>query len=156
LTCKGVFTSMCRIIFGHAMIFLAIFLLCLVFTSCSQVQQTKDFITSKFSSDKEIDKVIEVVNEFFNMLMEKDYDSAYKYIYIDDEKNNTLDNFKKEMGNVTDIVSIDINSVEIKNNIALVEIDLIDYYDGEEKIYKDILVSLVKDENESWKIKFWN
>jgi hypothetical protein len=38
----------------------------------------------------------------------------------------------------------------------LVEIDLIDYYDGEEKIYKDILVSLIKDENESWKIKFWN
>jgi len=143
-------------IFRHAMIFLAIFLLCLVFTSCQQVQQTKDFITSKFSSDKEIDEVIEVVNEFFNMLMEKDYDSAYKYIYIDGEKNNTLDNFKKEMGNVTDIVSIDINSVEIKNNIALVEIDLIDYYDGEEKIYKDILVSLVKDENESWKIKFWN
>jgi hypothetical protein len=120
------------------------------------VQQTKDFITSKLSSDKEIDRVVEVVNEFFNMLMEKDYNSAYKYIYIDNEKNNTLDNFKKEMGNVTDIVSIDINSVEIKNNIALVEIDLIDYYDGEEKIYKDILVSLIKDENESWKIKFWN
>ena len=71
MNCKGVFTSMCRIIFRHAMIFLAIFLLCLVFTSCQQVQQTKDFITSKFSSDKEIDKVIEVVNEFFNMLMEK-------------------------------------------------------------------------------------
>ncbi len=33
---------------------------------------------------------------------------------------------------------------------------MIDTYDGEEKIYKDIQVSLVKDKNEVWRINFWN
>ena len=58
---------------------------------------------------------------------------------------------------MTDIVSIEINWVEIRNNVAVVGIDLIDTYDNEEKIYKDIRVSLLKDKEDSaWKINFWN
>ncbi len=58
------------------------------------------------------------------------------------------------MKNVTKITKIEINWVEVKNNVALVCIDLYDTYDGEEKIFKDIIVSLIK-ENDEWKINFW-
>ena len=41
--------------------------------------------------------------------------------------------------------------------MAVVGIDLIDTYDNEEKMYKDIRVSLLKDkEDNAWKINFWN
>lgn len=66
----------------------------------------------------------------------------------------TLDDFKEAMKNVTKITKIEINWVEVKNNVALVCIDLYDTYDGEEKIFKDIIVSLIK-ENDEWKINFW-
>lgn len=66
----------------------------------------------------------------------------------------TLDDFKEAMKNVTKITKIEINWVEVKNNIALVCIDLYDTYDDEEKIFKDIIVSLIK-ENDEWKINFW-
>jgi len=46
--------------------------------------------------------------------------------------------------------------VEIKNNIANVGIDLTDLYDGEEKVYKDLIVSLLKGEDGSWGINFWH
>jgi hypothetical protein len=67
-----------------------------------------------------------------------------------------MEDFKKEFLSVTKVVSIEINWVEVKNNIATVGIDMTDTYDGEEKIYKDMLISLVKDKDESWKINFWN
>ena len=61
-----------------------------------------------------------------------------------------------EFSGITDIVAVEINWVEVKNNIALVGIDIVDSYDGGEKMYKDIEVSLIKEEDESWKIVFWN
>jgi hypothetical protein len=49
----------------------------------------------------------------------------------------------------------DINWVEIKGNTALLGVDILDSYDGEQKMYKDIEVSLIKEEDGSWKVVFW-
>jgi hypothetical protein len=68
----------------------------------------------------------------------------------------TLEDFKRELADATKIIKIEINWVEVKNNVAVVGIDMMDTYDGEEKIYKDLMISLVKDKNNNWKINFWN
>jgi hypothetical protein len=34
-------------------------------------------------------------------------------------------------------------------------VDLLDSYDGEEKMYKDIELSLIKEEDGNWKVVFW-
>ena len=54
--------------------------------------------------------------------------------------------FQEELRDVTDIISIETNWVEVKNNIAEVGIDIIDSYDGDEKIYKDLVISLIRKE----------
>jgi hypothetical protein len=77
-------------------------------------------------------------------------------ISTQDKSTHNMDDFKKELENVTQIVDIEINWVEVKNNIADVGIDLVDTYDNEEKVYKDLVVSLVKEEDGSWKINFWD
>lgn len=142
-------------------LFLVLFSVLLCFTlpmlsACSQYGQIKDYFVSRFTAEKEMDKAVKVVEVFFNALMDSDYEKAYKYISSEDKKNNSLEDFKDEFNNVTQIVSIEINWVEVKNNVAIVGIDLTDFYDGEEKIYKDIKVSLVKEEDDSWRINFWN
>ncbi len=137
------------------MIFL-VFLFFIVFTSCTQYQEIKNSIVHKFTHEEEMDNAVEVVKNFFDALIGKDYDSAYEYICSEDKEYKTLEDFNNDLGSVTGIVSIEINWVEIKNNIAVVGIDLTDFYDGEEKMYKDIEVSLVKEENGSWKIKYWD
>ncbi len=68
----------------------------------------------------------------------------------------TFEDFKNELKNVTDITKVEINWVKVKNNIAIVGIDLYDTYDGEEKIFKELIVSLLKDSNNEWKINFWH
>ncbi len=136
------------------LVFILILSLCLVLTSCSQINDLKSNIISKFSGEKEADKAVKTAKDFFNTLIKKDYEGAYQYIYND--KNKTFDDFKNEMKNVTDIISFEVNWVEVKNNIAVVDIDFVDSYDGEEKIYKDMQVSLIKGEDENWKINFWN
>ena len=136
------------------LVFILILSLCLVLTSCSQINDLKGNILSKFSGEKEADKAVKTAKDFFNTLIKKDYEGAYQYIY--NNKNKTFDDFKNEMKNVTDIISFEVNWVEVKNNIAIVDIDFIDSYDGEEKIYKDMQVSLVKDKDKNWKINFWN
>ncbi|HEY4695430.1 MAG TPA: hypothetical protein VIH13_00905 [Candidatus Hydromicrobium sp.] len=103
-----------------------------------------------------MDQVTGIVEEFFSLLIIKDYEGAYEYISSKDQSRGNLENFSGEFKNVTDIVSININWVEIKNNLAIVGMDLTDYYDGEEKVFKDIELSLVKEEDEIWKIVFWN
>ncbi|MFO7929213.1 MAG: hypothetical protein R6U35_06070, partial [Candidatus Humimicrobiaceae bacterium] len=85
----------------------------------------------------------------------KDYKSAYEYISSDDKQDNSFKDFKNEFRNVTDIISFEINWVEVKSNIAIVCIDFVDSYDGEEKVYNNKEVSLVKEEDGSWKVKFW-
>jgi len=93
---------------------------------------------------------------FFNLLIDKDYEEAYGYISNKDKSRGNLEDFSGEFKNVTDIVSINIKWVEVKNNIAVVGMDLTDSYDGEEKVFKDIEVSLIKEEDGDWKIVFWN
>ena len=125
-------------------------------TGCEKIVVLKNDILSRFSSEKQSDAVVAAVKQFFDFLIVQDYDSAYVLIYAQPESPKTIEDFKKEFLSVTKIISIEINWVEVKNNIAIVGIDMIDTYDGEEKIYKDIQVSLVKDKDESWKINFWN
>jgi hypothetical protein len=129
---------------------------CLFLTSCTQLGTLKDNVLNKFTNSKEEENAVNVVENFFDALIEKNYETAFINIYNPDGK-KSMDDFKNELVNMTDIVSIDINWVEISNNIAVVGIDLIDTYDNEEKLYKDLRVSLLKDKEGSvWKINFWN
>jgi hypothetical protein len=123
---------------------------------CEKITGFKNGILERFSSEKQPNAAVAVVNQFFDYLIVNDFDSAYALVYVYPESPKTLEDFKKEFISITKIVSIEINWVEIKNNIAIVGVDMIDTYDGEEKIYKDIQVSLVKDKDENWKINFWN
>lgn len=116
----------------------------------------KNFFIRKFSDEAEMNEVVEIVDVFFNLLIDKDYKGAYWYISSRDKSQKSLEDFYSEFKDVTDIVSININWVEIKNNIAVVGMDLTDSYDGEEKVFKDIEVSLIKEEDGDWKIVFWN
>ena len=129
---------------------------CLFLTSCTQLGALKDNILNKFTNSKEEKNTVKVVQDFFNALVDKNYEVAFEDTYNPEGK-KSLDDFKNELTSMTDIVSIDINWVEINNNVAVVGIDLIDTYDNEEKMYKDIRVSLLKDEEaNAWKINFWN
>jgi hypothetical protein len=140
-----------------SVVIMLILLSSLVFlTGCEKITGFKNAILDRFNSEKQSDAAVATVNQFFNFLIVQDYDSAYTLVYMLPESPKTIKDFKQEFLSVTKIVSIEINWIEIKNNIAIVGVDMIDTYDGEEKIYKDIQVSLVKDKDESWKINFWN
>lgn len=125
-------------------------------TGCEKIAGFKNDILGVFGSGQQSDAAVSTVKQFFDFLIAQDYDSAYVLIYTPPQSVKTMEDFKKEFLSVTKVVSIEINWVEVKNNIATVGIDMIDTYDGEEKIYKDMLISLVKDKDESWKINFWN
>jgi len=136
-------------------IILAIFL-CLNFSGCTFFSNVKSFFIDKFSVDEEIGEVTEIVNAFFDLLINREYEKAYEYLSSEDRSMCDPEDFSDEFKDVTDIVSIDIKWVDIKNNLAVVGIDITDSYDGEEKVFKDIEVSLLREEDESWKIVFWN
>jgi len=122
---------------------------------CSTAEKGKEFISEKLSSDDEMDAAIDVVESFFELIMEEDHGQAYGLISKSDREEKAEQEFISEFEDVTDIVKVEINWVEINNNIGTVGIDLIDTYDGEQKMYKDIEVSLIKEEDGSWKIVFW-
>jgi len=128
----------------------------ILYGGCGIIDDGRVLVNERFSSDKEMDAAVETVDIFFNLLMEKNYREAYKYLSSEDKSSRSEQDFIMEFSDITDIVTIEINWVEVKNNIALVGIDIIDNYDSEEKMYKDIEVSLIKEEDESWKIVFWN
>ncbi len=136
--------------FSTLMVVLILFL-----PSCTQLGQLRENIVGKFSSEEELDKAVLTVENFFTAVVEKDYKLAYKYISSEDKQENSFENFRNEFRNVADIISFKINWAEVKNNIAIVCIDFVDSYDGEEKIYNNKEVSLVKEEDGSWKVKFW-
>jgi len=133
-----------------------IFFLCINFSACTISSNIKSFFKEKFSDEAKKNEVVKIVDVFFNLLIDKDYEEAYGYISNRDKSKKSLEDFSNEFKNVTDIVSINKNWVEIKNNIAVVGMDLTDSYDGEEKVFKDIEVSLIKEEDGDWKIVFWN
>jgi hypothetical protein len=136
-------------------IILAIFLF-FNFSGCTFFSNVKSFFIDKFSADEEIEEVTEIVNAFFNLLIDKEYEKAYEYLSSKDRSMGGPEDFSDEFKDVTDIVSIDIKWVDIKNNLAVVGMDITDSYDGEEKVFKDVEVSLLREEEESWKIVFWN
>jgi hypothetical protein len=143
-------------LFCVILIILSLSSFCLFLASCTQLGTLKDNILNKFTNSKEEESAVKVVQDFFNALVGKNYEAAFQNIYNPEGK-KTLADFKNEFVNMTDIVSIDVNWVEIRNNVAVVGIDLIDTYDNEEKLYKDISVSLLKNkEDNAWKINFWN
>lgn len=118
--------------------------------------EVESFFKERFSADKEMDRATAITEEFFNLLIDKNLEEAYEYLSSADKGYGSMEDFSDEFRDVTDIVSVDINWVEVKSNIATVGIDLTDSYDGEEKIFKDIEVSLIKeDEDGDWKIVFW-
>ncbi|MCE5329357.1 hypothetical protein LLG07_03360 [bacterium] len=123
---------------------------------CSTKVDIKTLIKSRLSGDNEMNAAVTVVDNFFKFLIAGNTDKAYSLISSKDKKSHNPDDFKKELKNVTEIVEIEINWVEVKNNIANVGIDLTDNYDDEEKVYKDLIVSLVKEEDGNWKINFWD
>jgi hypothetical protein len=126
------------------------------FSGCSTAEEAKVFISERLSSRDDMDAAVEVVDRFFALIMENDLREAYTLISESDRNIRYEKDFINEFEDVTEIVKVEINWVEVNNNIATVGIDLIDTYDGDEKMYKDIEVSLIKEEDGSWKIVFWD
>jgi hypothetical protein len=124
--------------------------------SCTVLSNMKDYVRDKIFLDDDMDRAVETVDDFFALLIARDYEQAYGYLSKEDRLRGDAGDFRDEFKDVTDIVSIHINSVEIKNNIAIVNIDIIDSYDGEEKTFTDIGVSLIREEDEDWEIAFWD
>ena len=136
-------------------IFACFSMIFLVLTGCERVDDIKNDVLNRLAGEKELDAAVATVEVFFGHIINREFEQAYNYIYVEDESSKTLEDFVDEFSDVTQIVSFETNWVEVKNNIAIVGIDLIDTYDGEEKIYKDLQISLIKDEDEGWKINFW-
>ena len=101
-----------------------------------------------------MNNAVKTVDDFFKFLKDKNFDKAYEPIL--QKIKHDLEYFKKDLQNMTQIVEVEINWVEVKNNVASVGIDLVDTYDGEEKAYKDLVVSLIEEEDGSFKINFWD
>jgi len=121
--------------------------------SCTAVETVQRAITNRFTSEESLDLAVEITQNFLDALVDKNYSLAYELISSQDRQEYSLEEFEKEFNDVTDITYFEINWVEVKNNIAVVCIDFMDSYDGEEKLYKDQEISLVKEE-EQWKINF--
>ncbi len=129
--------------------------LCISFSACTVFKSIKNFFTEGFSIEDDVKKITEVLDSFFDLIKDKNYQKAYEYLSSGDKSRGDLEDFKQDLADVTDIISININYVEINNNAAIAGIDLTDSYDGEEKLYMDIKVSLIREEDGSWKIVFW-
>ncbi|MDD3776632.1 MAG: hypothetical protein PHN32_03380 [Actinomycetota bacterium] len=121
--------------------------------SCTAIETVQRAITNRFTSEESLDLAVEITQNFLDALVDKNYSLAYELISSQDRQEYSLEEFEKEFNDVTDITYFEINWVEVKNNIAVVCIDFMDSYDGEEKLYKDQEISLVKEE-EQWKINF--
>ncbi|MHB1347204.1 MAG: hypothetical protein ACYCXK_06910 [Candidatus Humimicrobiaceae bacterium] len=127
-----------------------------ILSGCSQKTDVANLLKSKLSSEDSMNSAVAVVDDFFKNMMSGNLEESFNLISSQDKLTHDMDDFKKELENVTTIIDIEINWVEVKNNIADVGIDLVDRYDSEEKVYKDIVVSLVKEDDGSWKINFWD
>lgn len=140
---------------GRILIIILALLLCICFSSCTVFRGVKSFFTEGFSIEDDAIEITEVLNSFFGLVKDKDYQEAYEYLSSSDKSKGTLEDFKEDLANVTDIISINVNYIEVNSNVAIAGIDLTDLYDGEEKLYEDIDVSLIREEDGNWKIVFW-
>ena len=139
-----------------AVIFMFLFVISSqLISGCTVIDTAGEYIYGKFSNEKEMDRAVEVAGVFFDLLIEEDYRQAYKYISSSDKKRSGEQEFVDEFKDTTKIIGVEINWIEIKGNIALLGVDLLDSYDGEEKMYKGIELSLIKEEDEKWRVVFW-
>lgn len=138
------------------LIVLVILVLAFPLAGCSKKVDMTTLLKNKLSGEDAMNAAVAVVDDFFRNLKSGNMEESFNLISSQDRLTHDINDFKKELANVTQIVNIEINWVEVKNNIADVGIDLVDSYDNEEKVYKDIVVSLVKEEDGSWKINFWD
>ncbi len=145
-----------RAIICFSLIIIIFFASIFSLSGCSSKVDVKDIVKNKFSNEKAMNDAVKTVDEFFKFLKDKSFDKAYELISAKDKAKHDIEYFKKDLQNMTQIVEVEINWVEVKNNVASVGIDLIDTYDGEEKMYKDMVVSLIKEEDGSFKINFWD
>ncbi len=141
-----------KILFVIVIFITNIFLL----AGCSNKTDIKTILKDKFKKNDEMSETVNIVENFFNSVKDENYEKAYIFLSSKDKEKHTLEEFKEEFQNVTKIISFEIKWVEIKNNIANIGIDLTDFYDNDEKVYKDLTVSLLKEEDGSWGINFWN
>jgi hypothetical protein len=128
----------------------------IILSGCSNKVDVATLVKNKLSGEDAMNSAVAVVDDFFKNMMSGNLEESFNLISTQDKLTHDLNDFKIELENVTQIVDIEINWVEVKNNIADVGVDLVDSYDNEEKVYKDIIVSLVKEEDGSWKINFWD
>jgi 5-methylcytosine-specific restriction endonuclease McrBC GTP-binding regulatory subunit McrB len=145
-----------KILIGRIIIPVLIVFLCASSSACTVFGSIKDFFTERFSIEDDVRDITSVLDSFFHLIKDEDYRRAYQYLSSGDRSQGTLEDFKQDIANVTDIISVNINYVEVNNDTAVAGIDMTDSYDGEEKIYKDMEVSLVREEDGSWKIVFWD
>ena len=140
-------------------IYIAIFFMLIstiILSGCSNKVDVAALVKNKLSGEDAMNSAVAVVDDFFKNMMAGNLEESFNLISTQDRLTHDLNDFKIELENVTQIVDIEINWVEVKNNIADVGVDLVDSYDNEEKVYKDIIVSLVNEEDGSWKINFWD
>ncbi|MHB1253792.1 MAG: hypothetical protein ACYCZ1_06450 [Candidatus Humimicrobiaceae bacterium] len=138
------------------LIVIAILVLVFPLSGCSKKVEMTTLLKNKLSGEDAMNAAVAVVDDFFRNLKSGNLEESFNLISSQNRLTHDINDFKKELENVTQIVDIEINWVEVKNNIADVGIDLVDSYDNEEKVYKDIVVSLVREEDGSWKINFWD
>src|SRR5665647_1667951 len=120
------------------LIFLFILVLAFPLAGCSKKVDVKTLLKNKLSGEDAMNAAVAVVDDFFRNLKSGNLVESFNLISSQDKINHDINDFKKELENVTQIVDIKINWVEVKNNISDVGIDLTDSYDNEEKVYKDI------------------
>jgi ABC-type transport system involved in multi-copper enzyme maturation permease subunit len=145
-----------KILISRIFLIVLIILLLMTFSGCTVFSNIKSFFAERFSIEDDVKDITGVLNSFFDLVEDNNYQSAYEYLSSGDKSQGTLEDFEQDFANVTDIISININYVEVNNDTAVAGIDITDSYDGEEKIYKNMAVSLVREEGGSWKIVFWN
>lgn len=149
-------------IFRYKVLIVRIFIAVLVVflyvstSACTMIGSVKSFFTERFSIEDDVEEIAVILDSFFHLIEDENYETAYEYLSSGDRSHGTLEDFEQDLANVTDIISVTINYIEVSNDVAVAGIDITDSYDGEEKIYKDIEVSLVREGDGSWKIVFWD
>jgi hypothetical protein len=141
---------------GLLLIFIILAVIFFLLSACSNKTDIKALLKDKLKKNDEMSIAVSVVEDFFDYIKDEKYEKAYDFLSSKDKEKHSPEEFEEEFKNVTQITSFEIKWVEVKNNIANVGMDLTDFYDNDEKVYKDLTVSLLKEEDGSWGINFWN
>jgi len=96
----------------------------------------------------------EVVVSFMDDIIKGDFESAYQYIETLDKGQGGIGKFVSEADSMLKVVSYEVISVNKDKFLAEVNINLTTEYEGKKKTTTDVIVTLVKEE-EDWKIDYW-